>query len=42
LEAASGGITRVVLRRVPSMELPDQQARLAAAGWTEALVRVER
>ena len=41
LEAAGGGITRVVLRRVPFAELSGLQARLAAAGWTEALVRLE-
>ncbi len=41
LEAAGGGITRVVLRRVPSAELPALRARLASAGWAEALVRVE-
>jgi cell division protein FtsN len=41
LEAAGGGITRVVLRRVPSAELSGLQARLAAAGWAEALVRLE-
>jgi rare lipoprotein A len=42
LEAAGGGITRVVLRRVSPAELPSLQARLVAAGWAEALVRVEQ
>jgi rare lipoprotein A len=41
LEAAGGGATRVVLRRVPASELPALRARLSAAGWAEALVRVE-
>ncbi len=41
LEPAAGGVTRVVLRRVPAAELPDLQARLAAAGWAGALARVE-
>jgi rare lipoprotein A len=41
LQAAEGGATRVVLRRVPSSELPALRARLSAAGWAEALVRVE-
>jgi rare lipoprotein A len=36
-----GGVTRVVLRRVSSAELPALQARLAAAGWAEPLVRFE-
>jgi len=42
LEYAGGAVTRVVLRRVPSAELSGLQARLAAAGWPEALVRVDR
>ncbi len=42
LEPGGGGVTRVVLRRVPSDELPALRARLAAAGWAEALVRVDR
>jgi rare lipoprotein A len=41
LEPARDGITRVVLRRVPSTELPALQARLAAGGWAEALARAE-
>jgi rare lipoprotein A len=41
LETARGGIIRVVLRRVASGELTALRARLAAAGWEEALVRVE-
>ena len=40
LEAAGGGITRVVLRGVPAAELSGLQARLSAAGWT-ALVRAQ-
>jgi len=41
LEPAGGGITRVVLRRVPSAELSGLERRLADAGWVDALVRVE-
>jgi rare lipoprotein A len=41
LEAAGGGITRVVLRSVPFAELSGLRQRLAAAGWAEALVRLE-
>ena len=41
LEAAAGGITRVVIRGVPSSELAGLQQRLAAAGWAEVLVRAE-
>jgi rare lipoprotein A len=41
LQPAEGGVTRVVLRRVPAAELKGLQARLSAAGWEEALVRVE-
>jgi rare lipoprotein A len=41
LEPAAGGVTRVVIRGVPSSELARLQQRLAAAGWAEALVRAE-
>jgi rare lipoprotein A len=41
LQPAEGGGTQVVLRRVPAAELKSLQTRLAAAGWEEALVRVE-
>jgi rare lipoprotein A len=41
LEQAAGGVTRVVIRRVPSSELAGLQERLAAAGWAEVLVRAE-
>jgi rare lipoprotein A len=41
LEPAAGNITRVVLRRVPSAELAAMRQRLAAAGWTQALARLE-
>jgi rare lipoprotein A len=41
LEAAGGGITRVVIRGVLSTELSGLQERLAAAGWPGTLVRAE-
>ena len=41
LEPAGGGVTRVVLRRVPSADLAGLRQRLAAAGWADALARLE-
>jgi rare lipoprotein A len=41
LEAAGGGILRVVIRGIPASELSRLQERLAAAGWGEILIRVE-
>jgi rare lipoprotein A len=41
LEPAEGGVTRVVFRRLNPFELASLRKRLAAAGWTQALVRRE-
>jgi rare lipoprotein A len=42
LERSVEGIHRVVLRNIPAAELEEQRERLAAAGWTQVLVRLER
>jgi cell division protein FtsN len=41
MERAEAGITRVVLRGVRAAELASVRRRLAAAGWPDALVRLE-
>jgi rare lipoprotein A len=42
LERSTEGMHRVVLRHIPAAELERTRRRLAAAGWTHVLARLER
>jgi rare lipoprotein A len=42
VERGAEGIHRVILRHVPAAELEQTRRRLAAAGWTHILARLER